>query len=235
MKLATGHVDLTGPVHIYVDFAAYAKLWQINSRLDREAGSRHDAAVVAGFQPIDVCAVSVNFLADVVSRAMGELVAVAGLVDHRTRGFAGTVLDHHRAKRDGVTDGVVALARARRGQDSGGESLGGDLVLDDHPSHRHLGRARRTPFHISDGDAAREVLAILPRTEKIERRTLLVALSYALYESARRLAIAHDAKIDDEIFASDITLTVTIPLVHLAAFRVALIEATAGTAVIEEM
>jgi len=85
------------------------------------------------------------------------------------------------------------------------------------------------------GDAAREVLAILPRTEKIERRTLLVALSYALYESARRLAIAHDAKIDDEIFASDITLTVTIPLVHLAAFRVALVEVTAGTVVIEEM
>jgi uncharacterized YigZ family protein len=85
------------------------------------------------------------------------------------------------------------------------------------------------------GDAAREVLAILPRAEKIERCTLLVALSYAAYELARRLAATYAATIDDETFAGDITLTLTIPLVQMAAFRAALIEATAGTAVIEAL
>lgn len=85
------------------------------------------------------------------------------------------------------------------------------------------------------GDAAREVLAILPRTEKIERCTLLIAIGYNAYEMLRRLAASYSATIDDETFASDITLALTMPRIHVAAFRAALVEATAGTAVIEEL
>jgi uncharacterized YigZ family protein len=83
------------------------------------------------------------------------------------------------------------------------------------------------------GDAAREVLAILPRTEKIERRTLCVTVSYATYELTRRLAALYSASIDSEEFAADVTLLITLPLSKTAAFRIALSEATAGAVKIE--
>ena len=51
----------------------------------REARPRHDPAVLAGLQAVDVGPVAVDFLADVVPGAVGELVAVAGLLDHRPR------------------------------------------------------------------------------------------------------------------------------------------------------
>jgi uncharacterized YigZ family protein len=80
------------------------------------------------------------------------------------------------------------------------------------------------------GDAAKAVLAILPRAEKIERRALSVALPYAAYESARRLVAAHAGSIEDEAFAADVSLRVSLPLAQVAAFAAELAEATAGQA-----
>jgi len=80
------------------------------------------------------------------------------------------------------------------------------------------------------GDAARAVLAILPREQKIERRELLVALPYAAYEPARRLVAAHAGSIAEEAFAADVTLRVLLPEAQVAAFAAALGEATAGQA-----
>ena len=80
------------------------------------------------------------------------------------------------------------------------------------------------------GDAAKAVLAMLPRAEKIERRELLVALPYAAYESARRLVAAHEGSIVDEEFAADVTLQVLLPAAQAGAFAAALGEATAGQA-----
>ncbi len=80
------------------------------------------------------------------------------------------------------------------------------------------------------GDAAKAVLAILPRTEKIDRRELSIALPYAAYEPARRLIAAHAGSILEETFAADVLLRVSLPLVDVAAFTLDLGELTAGQA-----
>ena len=80
------------------------------------------------------------------------------------------------------------------------------------------------------GDAARAVLAALPREEKIERRSLEVGLPYAAYEPARRLVAAHAGSILAEEFAAEVTLRVSLPLAQVAAFAAAIGEATAGQA-----
>jgi uncharacterized YigZ family protein len=84
------------------------------------------------------------------------------------------------------------------------------------------------------GDAARAVLAALPRAEKIERRALAVALPYAAYEPARRLVSAYAGSIVEETFAADVTLHVLLPAAQLEAFTLALGEATAGQAAMRE-
>jgi uncharacterized YigZ family protein len=83
------------------------------------------------------------------------------------------------------------------------------------------------------GDAAKAVLALLPREEKIERRTLTATLPYAAYDTARRLVAAHAGSIVDEAFAADVTLRVLLPAAQVAALVVALSEATAGQARVE--
>lgn len=85
------------------------------------------------------------------------------------------------------------------------------------------------------GDAARAVLAILPRAEKIERRALLLTLPYAAYEPARRLVAAHAGSIEQESFAADVTLHVLLPLVQCEPFITAIGEITAGQARIERL
>ena len=80
------------------------------------------------------------------------------------------------------------------------------------------------------GDAAKAVLAALPRAEKIEHRELMATLPYAAYEPARRLAAAHAGSILGEDFAADVTLRVLLPAPQVAAFAAALGEVTAGQA-----
>ena len=85
------------------------------------------------------------------------------------------------------------------------------------------------------GDAARAVLQIVPREEKVERGTLAIALPYAAYEPARRLIAGHAGAILDEAFAADVTLWVRLPLAEVAALTRAIEELTAGQARVEEM
>jgi uncharacterized YigZ family protein len=85
------------------------------------------------------------------------------------------------------------------------------------------------------GDAAKAVLASLPRAEKIERRDLEIVLPYAAYEPARRLVGAHAGVVLDEAFAADVTLRVRLPLAEIAAFATALGELTAGQALVREV
>jgi len=83
------------------------------------------------------------------------------------------------------------------------------------------------------GDAAKAVLAILPRAEKIDRRALSVTLPYAAYEPARRLIATYAGSILDETFAADVSLRISLPLAEVAAFTLALAQATAGQAQID--
>jgi uncharacterized YigZ family protein len=85
------------------------------------------------------------------------------------------------------------------------------------------------------GDAAKAVLAILPRMEKIDRRELRVTLPYAAYEPARRLIAAHAGSILEETFTADVLLRVSLPLVEVAAFTTELGELTAGQVQISDV
>ena len=80
------------------------------------------------------------------------------------------------------------------------------------------------------GDAARAVLAALPREEKLERRTVVLTLPYAAYEPARRILAAHAGSIVEESFAADVTLRALLPLARLESFSAEIGEATAGQA-----
>lgn len=84
------------------------------------------------------------------------------------------------------------------------------------------------------GDAARHVLAVLPRAEKIARRALTVTVSYASYEQARRLVEAQAGSIAAEHFAADVVMEVLLPAQHVMAFTAALAELTAGQAQVTE-
>ncbi|HJZ49143.1 MAG TPA: YigZ family protein [Roseiflexaceae bacterium] len=80
------------------------------------------------------------------------------------------------------------------------------------------------------GDAAKAVLAVLPREQKIERRELSVTLPYAAYEPARRLLAAHAGSVLEETFAADVSLRISLPLAEVAAFEREIGELTAGQA-----
>ncbi|NWG22043.1 MAG: YigZ family protein [Chloroflexi bacterium] len=80
------------------------------------------------------------------------------------------------------------------------------------------------------GDTAKAALAELPRTEKIERRAIMVAVPYTAYEPARRLIAAHEGTITGETFATDVTLELSVPERRVASLEEALREATAGQA-----
>jgi uncharacterized YigZ family protein len=84
------------------------------------------------------------------------------------------------------------------------------------------------------GDAAKAVLATLPREEKIERHSLTLLLPYAAYEPARRLLASLAGSVLDESFAAEVTLRVLLPLAQVDQFVAAIGELTAGQAQIED-
>jgi len=78
------------------------------------------------------------------------------------------------------------------------------------------------------GDAVREVLAVLPRAEKVPTHTLMLAIPYSYFEQVRLLVEAYHGRILDEGFAADVTMTARFPVEHVPAFQAALQELTHG-------
>ncbi|HLY27947.1 MAG TPA: YigZ family protein [Aggregatilineales bacterium] len=77
-------------------------------------------------------------------------------------------------------------------------------------------------------DAARAALAAMTTQEKIERRQLGLTVPYPLYERAKSLALEYGARVDDETFAGDITLYLTLPVREFEAFSSAIRDLSAG-------
>jgi uncharacterized YigZ family protein len=77
-------------------------------------------------------------------------------------------------------------------------------------------------------ETAQAALAALPTTEKVERATVRVVVPYNLYEQTTRLAEAHNGLVDDETFATEVTLLLTFVVDDLPGFRVGLAELTNG-------
>ncbi len=78
------------------------------------------------------------------------------------------------------------------------------------------------------GDAARAVMAALPRAEKAVTVTALVEVPYPLLERLRLLVEAHGGLMLAETFAADITLTVRFRAERFEAFAEALRELSRG-------
>jgi putative IMPACT (imprinted ancient) family translation regulator len=84
-------------------------------------------------------------------------------------------------------------------------------------------------------DTTREVLAVLPRAEHIEKRTLLISIDYSAYALVHKLLEEYHADFLGEDFTTDVTLTVALPLTNLEPCLVELASITSGQAQVQEV
>lgn len=82
-------------------------------------------------------------------------------------------------------------------------------------------------------EAAQLALAELPIAEKVERQSVQVKVDYSDYEPIKRLVEAHQGEIEDETFATDVTMQLTFIIDDLPAFETALADLTRGQASFE--
>lgn len=79
------------------------------------------------------------------------------------------------------------------------------------------------------GDSVKAVLAEVVRIEKIARTQLLMSMTYPLYEGVKRVLAGYDSQIIEEIFGTDVTLTVVVRVADVTTITAVLIEHSAGT------
>ena len=79
------------------------------------------------------------------------------------------------------------------------------------------------------GDAARSVLASLPRAEKVATHTVMLTVPYSAYERAQRLVMAHAGQVIEQSFTAEVTLMARLAVEQMPAFQDALRELSNGT------
>lgn len=77
-------------------------------------------------------------------------------------------------------------------------------------------------------DATKNVLAVLPRAERIPTHTIMAALPYSYFERARSLVNKFHGQMLDETFGADVTITARFPQRMVGAFQNDLMELTNG-------
>ena len=83
------------------------------------------------------------------------------------------------------------------------------------------------------GDATKAVLSKISTAEKIATQTIMFGISYARFEQARELALAHNGQILDSDFGTDVLLTVCFKDEDYAIFQEGLTTLTNGAATVE--
>ncbi|MBD3307814.1 YigZ family protein [candidate division KSB3 bacterium] len=78
--------------------------------------------------------------------------------------------------------------------------------------------------------AAKDVLSLLPRTEKITMLAVKVVLPYSQYEPCTRLLEEFEARIVEETFAKHVTLRLQVPAEYLESFSERVREFSLGNA-----
>jgi uncharacterized YigZ family protein len=76
--------------------------------------------------------------------------------------------------------------------------------------------------------ATKEVLAALPVELKIPRSTVGISIAYTYYERLKLLLAEHQAEIEHEDFAADVTVYAILPTTEVESLTQALINLTAG-------
>lgn len=79
------------------------------------------------------------------------------------------------------------------------------------------------------GDSVKAVLSEVVRIEKIARTRLLMSMTYPLYEGVKRVLAGYDSQIVEELFGTDVTLTVVVRVDDAPKISAVLIEHSAGT------
>lgn len=79
--------------------------------------------------------------------------------------------------------------------------------------------------------SVKAVLAVLPRTEKIERVAVRVELPYACFAALQRLLPEYEAEVVDQRFAAEVALELRLPVESAAAFRERVADLSRGQAV----
>jgi uncharacterized YigZ family protein len=77
--------------------------------------------------------------------------------------------------------------------------------------------------------ALKAALEVLPRAERVERKTFLVEIPYSLYERLKLLVTAHHGSVAGEEFGARVLLTLVFAVDDVAAFSSALQEFGAGS------
>jgi uncharacterized YigZ family protein len=78
------------------------------------------------------------------------------------------------------------------------------------------------------GGALKAALEVLPRTERVERRTFLIEIPYPLYERVRLLVQAHRGEITAAEFGAEVMLTAVFVIDDIAPATRALADLSAG-------
>lgn len=79
------------------------------------------------------------------------------------------------------------------------------------------------------GDAVREVIAAVPRAEKVSTHQVMLAVPYNYVERIRLLVPNYGGLIQDESFAADVTFTIQFTVEQFPPFQEALNELTHGS------
>ncbi len=78
--------------------------------------------------------------------------------------------------------------------------------------------------------AAKEALAALPVELKVERCAIGVTIAYTYYERLKLLLAEHEAEIEQEEFAADVTVYARLPVNRFAELEEAVLNLTSGAA-----
>ena len=84
-------------------------------------------------------------------------------------------------------------------------------------------------------EAAQLVLAELPVTEKVDRKTVAITIPYNFYEQCKRLVETHHGQIDEEEFTTEVTMFITFVVDDLPGFAAGVAEMTSGQVNVSEM
>jgi uncharacterized YigZ family protein len=82
-------------------------------------------------------------------------------------------------------------------------------------------------------EAAQTVLAEVPRTEKVEKRTVEITVPYNLYERVTRLVGQHQGQIEAEAFEVEVSLRLTFPVSTIPHFAAQLAELSSGRIILD--
>jgi uncharacterized YigZ family protein len=83
------------------------------------------------------------------------------------------------------------------------------------------------------GGAVQVALASLPLAEKVTYVHATLAADYAAVSALQQLFAAHEVEVLADAYAADVRWTLRLPVERLEAFRVAVLDATRGRAVVE--